>query len=75
MADVTNIICVGIGDILLIKLLFETHGLRDSINVNRAIVRAYKKNSDAYWTFVQSLLTILFPKNQVNYIDTSKYQF
>ena len=70
----SRIICVGIGDILLYKLVYETYGLRDPLTINRDLVRQCRNDSDAYWNFLKDLIAKLFPDTEIKYIDTPTYQ-
>ena len=71
----SRVICLGIGDILLTKLLFETHGITDALDINREIIRIYKNDSNAYWTFLHDLIKKLFPNNQINYINAIRFDY
>jgi hypothetical protein len=84
MTDEKTSIAGGIGDMLMTRLLFDTHGLNDYVYYNTQISTAYRNASKAHVDFVTALGNKLFPNrfcvfndpsvSTRNYIDEYEFQ-
>ena len=63
-------ICVGLGDILITKMLYDTHGLKDDILINFQLIDQYRDGNESNKAFIKEVLTILFKDIKITYFNS-----
>ena len=69
--------CLGCGDLLLLKMIYEHNKLREDLCVNWEIIRRWRNNDRKYEAFVRQMLHHLLPEIRVHYVQqvTCKWDF
>lgn len=66
---------LGIGDILLTKLIFETNNIEQDFNIYKPIIDQYRNGSEEYLKFTIKLSKTLFGNNSGNIIYNAGRKF
>ena len=51
---------LGIGDIILTKMIFDTHNIKENFKIYKPIIDEYRDGSEEYLLFVKRLVKALF---------------
>ena len=63
-------ICVGLGDILITKMLYDTYGLQDDILINFQLIDQYRDGNESNKAFIKEVLGILFKDIKITYFNS-----
>jgi hypothetical protein len=67
-ADTPVKTCLGIGDLLVLKMLYNKYNLNNDIIINTHIVQKYRNSSITYLNFIKWLTEHLFVGNNIVYV-------
>lgn len=66
-------ISLGMGDVMIARLILDENPMKIPIFVNRFIIRKYRKDSRKFLDFITEIIDRLFHEHDVIFIDNPRY--
>src|SRR6056300_907056 len=66
---------VGIGDILIAKMILQSFNFKNKVNIVKSNVKLNRNDSKQYFEFMNKLENILFSEQTEPYLNTPAFNF